>query len=118
MTRQYLLGEMSVLLAELETLAAPRSSVGEVARLRRAAETSAPAALGGVAERALEVSRVLCWESFSVGDMVGLGRQATLCAELHDFGVCAGLLDDDQPPGPRAARARTQTLSDRSPEVQ
>ena len=29
------------------------------------------------------------------GDTEAFARQAAVCAELHDFGVCAGLLKDD-----------------------
>jgi hypothetical protein len=93
MTRQYLVGEMSMLLAELETATPPRHP-REVARLRRAAETGSPATLASVARRALDVSRALCWGSLSAGDMAGFNRNAAICVELHEFGVCAGLLDD------------------------
>jgi hypothetical protein len=94
MTRQYLIGEMSMLLAELETAAPRHPPLWEVARLRRTAETGSPTALASVARRALDVSRALCWECLSAGDIAGFNRHAAMCVELHDFGACAGLLDD------------------------
>jgi hypothetical protein len=37
----------------------------------------------------------LCWDSLNGGDAGSFSRRAAVCAELHDFGVCSGLLDDD-----------------------
>jgi len=37
----------------------------------------------------------LCWDSLSRIDTETFSRQAAICAEMHEFGVCAGLLLDD-----------------------
>jgi hypothetical protein len=53
------------------------------------------AALSSVAARALVVSEELCWDSLTRADVAAFARQAALCAELHEFGICAGLLEDE-----------------------
>ena len=73
MTRQDLIGEMSVLLAELQAATPRACPLAEVAQLRRVVETGSPGGLISVA---------------------GFNRHAATCVALHDFGVCAGLLDD------------------------
>ena len=95
MTQQYLAGELSSLLGELQTVAADQASARDLARLRREAETWPVAALSSVAVRALVVSDDLCWDSWTRADAAAFARQAALCAELREFGVCAGLLEDD-----------------------
>jgi hypothetical protein len=47
-----------------------------------------------VAARALALAEGLCRESLSRGDTAAFTRQAALCAELHQFGVCAGLVKE------------------------
>ncbi len=94
MTQQYLAGEMSLLLARLQGVAANQTSVSDVTRLRQRAETGPLAALTSVMARALELSDSMCWDSLTLGDTAAFSRQATLCAELHEFGICAGLLDE------------------------
>jgi hypothetical protein len=94
MTQQYIAGELSVLLASLQAVAADEASAGEVARLRRAAETQPVCALTGVEVRALELADGLCWASLARGDPIAFDRQATVGAQLREFGVCAGLLSD------------------------
>ena len=49
-------------------------------------------ALAAVTVRALALVEGLCWDSLSRGDISAFTRQAAVGAELHDFGVCAGLL--------------------------
>jgi hypothetical protein len=60
--------------------------------LRQAAETEPVTVLGSVTVAALALTERLCWDSLTRGDMAAFNRQAAVCAELHDFGVCAGLL--------------------------
>jgi hypothetical protein len=36
----------------------------------------------------------LCWDSLNRGDTTAFLRQAAVGAELHDFGVCACLLEE------------------------
>jgi hypothetical protein len=95
MTRQYLAGELSVLLAHVQAVTSTEAAGRDAWCLRHAAETEPIPALASLAERALALAEGLCWDSLSRGDTAAFLRQAAVCAELHDFGVCAGLLDDD-----------------------
>ena len=95
MTRQYVAGELSVLLAHLQAVTTTDAARRDAWSLRHAAETVPIPALGLVTARALALTEGLCWESLSRGDMAAFTRQAAVCAELHDFGVCAGLLEED-----------------------
>jgi hypothetical protein len=94
MTRQYLAGELSLLLAQLQAVATDRGSLAASVRLRNLAETVPVAALSVVVVRALELIDGLCWESLQRGDITAFDHQAALGADLRDFGVCAGLLAD------------------------
>ena len=94
MTRQYLAGELSVLLGRLELAAPDAACAVTVHRLRREAETSPPAALGPVAARALSVADQACWRALERGDALAFARQAEACGELWRFGVCADLLEE------------------------
>jgi hypothetical protein len=95
MTQQYLAGELSSLLGELQTVATNAASARDLARLRHEAETWPLPALPSVAVRALVLTDDLCWDSLTRADAASFARQAALGAELHEFGVCAGLLKDD-----------------------
>ncbi|MPZ89075.1 MAG: hypothetical protein GEU81_13600 [Nitriliruptorales bacterium] len=95
MTQHYLAGEMSLLLGQLQAVATSHACVRDAAYLRREAETGPLTALGSVAVRALELTNGLCWDSLSRGDTPAFARQAALCAELHEFGTCADLLDEE-----------------------
>jgi len=94
MTQQYLAGELSLLLGELQAVAPVELVAGDFARLRHEAERVQVTALRSVAARALALTDGVCWESLSRADAAGFDRQAMLFAELHDFGVCAGLIED------------------------
>lgn len=93
MTRQYLIGELSAVLGELEDVTQGISR-GEVVRLRGEAETAPLTALTSVAERALRLIDRLCRDSLERGDAATFASQSTIGAELRDFGICAGLFDD------------------------
>jgi hypothetical protein len=95
MTRQYVAGELSVLLGHLQAAATTEESGREAWSLRHAAETEPVPALGSVTVRALALTEGLCWDSLKRGDTEAFTRQAAVCAELHEFGVCAGLLEED-----------------------
>jgi hypothetical protein len=107
LTRQYVMGELSVRLGQLTSLAGPRLA-GEFADLRLEAETRPASALGAVAARALEQADRLCWATLRDGDTSLLGREIELCADLYEFCVCSGLLDDS---------TRCQQVTERWPEV-
>lgn len=94
MTQQYLAGELLVLLARLQAAATNQASVREVALLRRQAETRPVTALPFVVVQALALADTLCWDSLEQGAGAAFTRQAAICAELRDFGVCAGLLEE------------------------
>lgn len=94
MTQQYLAGELSLLLGELQATVTNEASVVEVAHLRRRAETGPRSVLTSVTVHALEVADWVCWDSLTRGDAAAFTRQATVGAELWEFGVCAGLLEE------------------------
>ena len=94
MTQQYLAGELSVLLAQLQAVATNQATVGDVAQLRREAETGPVTALPALVVRALALTDRLCWDSLEQGDPAAFTCQAAICAELRDFGICARLLEE------------------------
>jgi hypothetical protein len=94
MTQQYLLGELSLILGELQTVATNEAAVRDVAALRREAETRPLAALASVAARALELTDDWCRDSLARGDTAAFARQAAIFVELSEFAVCAGLVED------------------------
>jgi hypothetical protein len=95
MTRQYVAGELSWRLGELEAAATDQDRALEVGRLRYEAERVSLAALGSVAVRALGLADRLCWDSLDCGDALAFSRRAAICAELWEFGVCARLFGED-----------------------
>lgn len=94
MTRQYLAGELSVLLGHLQAAASTETSGRDARALRHAAETEPVAGLAWLVLRALALIDRLRWESLSCGDVAAFSRQAAVSAELRDFGAAAGLLRD------------------------
>jgi len=94
MTQQYLVGELSVLLARLQAVATDQAYGREVAQLRHEAETRPLTALGSVAVRALALADVMCGESLTRGDTMAFARQGVIGADLREFGCCAGLLGE------------------------
>src|SRR5229473_5721844 len=94
MTQQYLAGELSVVLSHVQAVTTTETARCDAWSLRHEAETEPVQALGWVTVRALALTERLCWESLNRGDAAAFTRQAAVCAELYDFGVCAGLLKD------------------------
>jgi hypothetical protein len=94
MTQQYLAGELSLLLGRLQAVT-NQASERDVAQLRRDAETGSLTALAVVVVRALDLTDSLCWDSLTRGDSVAFSCQAAISSGLREFGVCAGLLDED-----------------------
>lgn len=92
MTQQYLVGELSVLLEQLQTVATDPLLADLLSRLRQEEEAGPVTALDEVAVRALQLGRNACWERLSKGDIAACCRGASICAELRQFGVCAHLL--------------------------
>jgi hypothetical protein len=91
-TQQYLAGELSVILGELQAVTANLASVCDVTVLRHEAETRSVDALASVTDRALALTDRLCWDSLDRADTVTFTRQAAIGVELYEFGICAGLL--------------------------
>jgi hypothetical protein len=98
MTQQYLVGELSLILGELKAVATSEAAALDIARLRREAERTSPAALAPVVARALELANRACSEALTRGEAAALVRELEICAELRQFGDCAGLLDDGPDP--------------------
>jgi hypothetical protein len=47
--------------------------------------------------RALTLGDGLCWDALDRGEIAAFTDRAAVCAELCEFGVCAGLLDEGHP---------------------
>jgi hypothetical protein len=94
MTQQYLAGELSVLLSHLQAVATTEAAGCDASSLRHAAETEPVQRLPWVTVRALALAERLCWDSLTQGDAAAFTRQAVVCTELYDFGVCASMLKD------------------------
>jgi hypothetical protein len=94
MTQQHLVGELSMLVAQLQAGPIDPSFAPALDQLRRDVETSPPSALPAVLIRTLDLTDGLCMDSLARGDTAAFGYQAATCAQLHEFGICAGLLDE------------------------
>ena len=92
MTEQYIIGELSVRLVQLEAAAPTEEFAVEFARLRVRAETAPFESLPNMALEALYLIRGLCRDSLARGDLQALTSQATMAAELREFAVSARLL--------------------------
>ena len=95
MTRQYVVGELSLILGELQAVAIDEAAARDVAQLRQEVETTPPVALAPVALRAVALTDGVCWDSLARGEIAAFIREAAICAELWEFGVCAGLLEEE-----------------------
>jgi hypothetical protein len=95
MTKQYLAGELSVILGEVQAAATTEVCARRARDLRLEVESAPVAVLPSAAARALALINGLCWESLAMGDTAAFARQAAICAELHEFGVCAHLLNEE-----------------------
>jgi hypothetical protein len=93
MFQDYLVGELSARLEQLQSAAGPR--VGDVTRLRQQVETWPVTWLAAETVRALALAELMCWDSLARGDTVAFDRQAAISADLRLFGMCARLLDED-----------------------
>lgn len=91
MTQDYLAGETSLLLEQLQTLASDHARARDMARLRHEAETRPVTALPGVVERALTLADTLCWDSLAEGDAEAFAAQSAASHALSEFAECAHL---------------------------
>lgn len=94
-TRQYLLGELLLRLERLQAAAECTSSAAQIVALFRQAECMQPERLGPLVSRAVRIANTLCWDSLARGDAASFTRQARAAADLFEFGVCSGLLEQD-----------------------
>ena len=94
MTQQYVAGELSLRLGELQAVATDRECAREIARLRDEAERAPRAALGSVVVRALGRANRFCWDSLECGDVLAFSRRVAICGDLWEFGVCACLVEE------------------------
>lgn len=94
MTTQYITGELSLLLADLQAITHNQGLARDVGRLRVEVEAAPSWALPVIALRARELMRRLCREALDRGDVMDLCRQATWGAELMEFVDCASLLEE------------------------
>jgi hypothetical protein len=91
-TEQYIIGELSVRLVQLEAVAPSEEFAYEFARLRVEAEKAPFETLPYMALHALHLIRGLCRDSLARGDLRALSSQATMAAELREFAISAMLL--------------------------
>ena len=89
MTEQYLIGQLSVLLEELQPPPAERLA-GAVRDLRRAVESSPPHMVGKLAHDAIDLTDVICWDALERGDAGGFRRCAKAAVALGDLTGGAG----------------------------
>ena len=92
MTRQYIAGELSVLLGQLGAEASDEVTARSAAELRRQAETQPLSSLPAITFRAIALADEMCWNSLLHGDTVAFDHQAADSALLYEFGLCSGLL--------------------------
>jgi hypothetical protein len=90
MTQQYIVGEFSSLLAELQP--APAGRVAAVHDLRRAVESAPLPMLSQLAHEALDLTDVICWAALEEGDVSGFRRYAKIAVALGEFTANTGLL--------------------------
>jgi hypothetical protein len=91
MTRQYLIGELSVRLEQLQATTG-QAAAPDVARLRAEVETGPLTGLAWATARAMALADELCWDSLSRGDAAAFADQAKISAELCQFGISVRLL--------------------------
>jgi hypothetical protein len=91
--RDYLIGELSVRLGRIESVAAGRTE-RDLAQLRHNVENGPFGTLGQATAQAVTLADDLCWQSLACGDVASFARQADIAAELRLFGICARLLGD------------------------
>jgi hypothetical protein len=92
MTRQYLIGELSVRLERLQ--ATTGQAAPALARLRAQVETGPLTGLASATARAMALADELCWDSLARGDTVAFTAQATILAELRQFDISVRQLGD------------------------
>jgi len=91
MTQQYIVGEFSSLLAELQP-APGELFAGAVDGLRHEVEVGPQAELPWLAQKALTLADMICWAALEQGDTHGFCRYVGTAIALREFAVGASLL--------------------------
>jgi hypothetical protein len=91
MTQQYIVGELSSLLAELRP-APSESLTNALDDLRRKVEVDPPARLPRLAREAMDLTDAICWAALEAGDPGSFRRYADGAAMLQEFTLSAKLL--------------------------
>jgi hypothetical protein len=95
MTQQYIVGQFSLLLAELQPT--PREWAAAVDDMRRRVERTPPRMLHELAPEAMDLADVICWAALERGDVSAFCRYAKTAGALREFTAAAGLLLPDLP---------------------
>jgi hypothetical protein len=90
MTQQYLVGQFSTLLGDLEQTAAEWQPA--IHGLRREVESSPVAMLPEFADKATELADTTCWAALHRGDVTQFCSCAKAAAALGEFIDCAGFV--------------------------
>jgi len=91
MTQQYIIGEFSSWLAALQPV--PDEVLGDALRgLRREVETGPLSVLPRLAQQAITLTDMICWDVLERGDVAEFRRQTATAAALREFAVSAHLL--------------------------
>jgi hypothetical protein len=91
MTQQYIAGEFSSLLAELEPAPSALLAIA-VHDLRREIELGPLPVLPRLAQEALTLTDAICRLALEQGDVGGFSRHVSAAIALREFAVCANLL--------------------------
>jgi hypothetical protein len=89
MTQQYLIGQFSSLLGDLQP--APAGWLAAVHDLRREVESSPLPVLPQLAHKAMDLTDMICWAALEQGDVGGFCRYAETAVALREFTASAGL---------------------------
>jgi hypothetical protein len=90
MTQQYIVGQFSLLLAELEP--SPGEWLVAVHNLRREVESSPLPMLPQLAREAIALTDMICFAALEEGDVGGFCRYAETALALREFAANADLL--------------------------
>ena len=93
MTRQYLSGELSLRLGDLESVATDLQQRQLVAQLRRDAERMPTGCLGDLVWRGLRLGEEACQVALEEGDWQEFLQRMAVCSSLWEFGLCSCLID-------------------------
>jgi hypothetical protein len=93
MTQQYLIGQFSVLLEDMQPSPGDRFARA-IHDLRGEVERSPVQMLPTLAREAMVLSDMICWGALERGDTIGFCRQAKAAVALGEFTAAAGLLPE------------------------